>query len=157
MTEAIILTPLGSTTHHIYYIDIPSAESILFSLIGIAIWYICIRAFTVGNFDKCITKQISEVDVNLTVVTFCIMVISPILLFVFPVAMYNLIVTMVDKGYYMPAIYDSWQFALISPLYNILGVLVVLLGVWCLINIVHVICLAIDDIELWWKGGRINY
>lgn len=151
MTEIITVT---GSTHHMYYIDVPSAESIMFTMLGIAMWYIYVRALSVGNFDKYITKQISKIDVNLTVVVFCIMLIAPILLFILPVATYNLIMTLVDKGYYMPAIYDCWQFALIPPLFNILGYLFILLGIWCLINIIHVICLAIDDIEMWWRSVR---
>lgn len=154
MTE--IINVVSGSSNHMYYVNLPSAESIMFIMIGIAIWYICVRAFAVGNFDNYITKQISEVDVNLTIFVFCIMLISPVLLYITPISMYNLIVTMVNKGYYMPTIYDSWQFALIPPLYNILGYLFILLGIWCLINIIHVVCLAIDDVKLWWNDGRIN-
>lgn len=149
MTEIINL--IAGTTNHIYYINIPSVESIIFAMLGIALWYVCVRAFAIGNFDEYITKQISEFDANLTVVTFCIMLVAPILLFVEPIAVYNLILTLVDKGYYMPAIYDSWQFALITPLYNVLIYVFVALGIWCVINIIHMICLAIVDIERWWK------
>jgi hypothetical protein len=154
MTDSIILYPVATTAQHVYVINIPSAESIMFAMLGIAIWYICVRGFAIGTFDKYITKQISEFDANLTIVASCMMLILPILSSVGLITMYNLITTMVDKGYYMPTIYDCWQFALIPPLYNILGYLFILLGIWCLINIIQMICLAIDDIEMWWRSVR---
>lgn len=155
MTE--IINIVSSTTNHIYYINIPSAESILFIMLGIAIWYVCVHAFAVGNFDKYMTKQISEFDANLTIVTFCTILILPILSWVFLISMNHIIIDMVDKGYYMPAIYYSWQFALITPLYNVLIYVFVALGIWCVINIIHMICLAIDDVERWWiRRGLIS-
>ena len=148
-----IITVSGAA-HHIYSIEVPSAESIMLIVLGISLWYVCIRGFAIGNFDEYITKQIEAFDTNLTIVTFCIILIAPVFLFIQPIAMYNLITAMVSQGSYMPSIWDSWQFALIPQLYNILIYVFVALGIWCAINVVHMIGLAIDDVTVWLKERR---
>lgn len=83
MTDAIVITPIDTTNYVIGVVALPDPISVFWILIGFALWFVLVSAFYICRDEHMITNEISSLDVNLTLVSFCFLMGSVVAIIMF--------------------------------------------------------------------------
>lgn len=158
MTTQIYATPLGHSSINFQNV-IPFYSELTQTYFDIQLWVIgaivgCILLGLVAmcikneSVSKSLLKELESFDANMTVVVFCISI-----LFVPVYYMAVLFINMFDKylietyGSYASILANDYICSVMTSGLNISGDLFIALCVWLVVNVAHMICLAIDEIK----------
>lgn len=86
-----------------------------------------------------LSEQLKKHNVELTVVSYCFLILIIPALYLIPTGLMSIITSMVDGGYTNPAIWDSWNIGVIVTGLSYVAYLTGGLAIWFLVNAVQMI------------------
>lgn len=89
-------------------------------------------------------NQLKEHSVELTVVSYCFLILLIPMLWFIPAGSNAILSTMVDAGYTSEAVFRSYEVTVIALGLNLVGYLLSPLVIWFLLNAVQLVCLYFD-------------
>lgn len=93
-----------------------------------------------------VSEQLKEHNVELTVVSYCFLILLIPLFWLIPVGINAVYLSMIDIGYLSDAVFDSWNMYFMTRAINVAFYFTVALGVWFLANVTQMTYLSYRQI-----------
>jgi hypothetical protein len=104
------------------------------------------------TLDEIITKQIREINVDLTIVSVCFLILIIPALYLIPEGILAIDQTLISFGTYNASFcYYGNYCSIIQSLLNWLEYLIIAMVGWTVLNVIQMICLSINNAQQYFK------